>query len=813
MAAVTKEATDKTDWQTLYGSSDDGRAIEADFDFQRGRPSVLRRLVVDLAEVAAKVAGREHPEAGLEIHTDVLRIEGRVALTLAEVRLRARRIEVEAGAALVVHPTAEDGGARACRLHFDAHEFAAATPDGALEVRIAGFRQCLDGRDFPGALDLSWDGGGELETEPAARVAPGDHTQLTLELLAAKRLDDRRLARKLALWVAESTPPDDADQRLFLEATTLAAAWREGDSGIIYVPRLRGELYEQLAQTFTEAVKAAESSFDMVENREENNKARLDAADAMLGHYRNALAFSQAVSEQAKENFEKAKAARDTAAKAFEEQYKAFDEAGDAYKDGLEEFRKDQERKAFWSWMSFGIGCVIALGGAFTGNPAIVFAGVSTASGSISGGADTPQKAKANKYLVALWVIAVVAQKVSEGIEKGLADGGGEPKNPEELREWIESQTQDGDQPDRMSPADWDEFIENMDAQLKPAIDDWGVPGALEYRKETRIMAIRGRAYYESAEACEMRAIEYRQAELGQGRDEKDLEQARQLVDKLKANEGPIEDLLLELRRLIAGLKGRLLLAIEDTRAAYAYQTLKRFDGTASLNQRAFVLQGELGKLKEAYFTALGQQRPQPLRFKPYVIREADFVDRFKATRRLEWMLPMSGNTGYMQDRVRVNTIRVWLDGARHSDGDPIVIGISTTGLYEDRSGDRDFAFWSPPEPWVFSYTLFPQGMKVDESPLEQDVAILTDGELGWGDGKNRFQPTPFATWRISLPDEIGRGDHLNQSIDLSGLTAIWLQFEGNSTAAIPMMRAAAAPPEARIRPRPSWIPELEVAT
>jgi len=131
-------------------------------------------------------------------------------------------------------------------------------------------------------------------------------------------------------------------------------------------------------------------------------------------------------------------------------------------------------------------------------------------------------------------------------------------------------------------------------------------------------------------------------------------------------------------------------------------------------------------------------------------------------------------------ERVRVDSVRVYLDGAKTDNG-KIVMRIENSGLLQDRYKGKVFNFLGAP--WIRNYEYCSDDLKKDDDEDVDDVpsvcmsrhykTLVSTKTLNSFEG---FYPKPtlFSTWVVSVPKE------QNPGLDLSGLRSIQINFSGS---------------------------------
>jgi hypothetical protein len=136
-------------------------------------------------------------------------------------------------------------------------------------------------------------------------------------------------------------------------------------------------------------------------------------------------------------------------------------------------------------------------------------------------------------------------------------------------------------------------------------------------------------------------------------------------------------------------------------------------------------------------------------------------------------------------NRVRLSTIRVWLEGISlkpHSDS--VYINITTAGNYLDRYNSQNYQFSSKELKRAFKYRIADKGQNPDWK-FDNDTFgfVQIDGSVDKEVAYAYFQPTPFSEWSISLTSN-------NTGVDFSKVSKITMYFEGSAIGSTKSMNA-----------------------
>ncbi|MBO1347834.1 MAG: hypothetical protein EBE86_010755 [Hormoscilla sp. GUM202] len=245
-------------------------------------------------------------------------------------------------------------------------------------------------------------------------------------------------------------------------------------------------------------------------------------------------------------------------------------------------------------------------------------------------------------------------------------------------------------------------------------------------------------------------------------------------VNNLSDLQQPNKEMMQLFYQRYFNVKRWLFIALEDYNAAYRYWALSEPSVTPSIVSRASILQENLNTIKGAYIAAIQSFSPAPSTFddKFCFIKDHNALETFKKNKKLVWTISKQEPVFESLDRVRLDKVRVWLDGAKHKDSNgTIYISISTDGRYYDRLGSKEYQFVGEPVRRFFQY--------IPNDKLTTDEKIQLDGDVTEQFRDAYFRPTPFTTWIISLPDDNSN----NQRVDLTNITQIRVEFAGSAIA------------------------------
>ena len=211
--------------------------------------------------------------------------------------------------------------------------------------------------------------------------------------------------------------------------------------------------------------------------------------------------------------------------------------------------------------------------------------------------------------------------------------------------------------------------------------------------------------------------------------------------------------------------------AIGQLSDAYRYETLSEPAFMPDLSAGSAELAALLSDVRQRLVTArerrgaVGSWHNEPL-----VERAPAALAGLQRSAALSWVVGLENFSGL--DRVRVQDIRVWIEGAAGTERFHVVI--ETPGDYVDRRAgtQREFASW--PLRRSFLYSLDARG--TDRDAWGRPVRITLHADDAEGDF---FEPAAFSTWTISLPADF------NPGLDRQAITGVALEFSGTAQGAV----------------------------
>lgn len=673
------------------------------------------------------------------------------------------------------------------------------------------------------AADARLMGARAIRRSFSRQFSPGDPMQAEFELQTAKCLQysggvdaskARQLSVSMARWVNDCHAQTQGDARLAAESALLLERVLGVDRSLRYVPQLQFKEYFELAEVTAVALLAVERHADCFFDRDAGITDRKAAASEMLAHYANAKGLSEHLLQQAQEDVDSAQGAHEASVDKLKLQSDEMDVLRKNFDDGVQKKKQELETQAILG-IVLGVATIaIGIAQACMGNPAAA-AGAGDA---VKKGAEAADKvgkmaALIAKVTKAMEIVKKLLVKLID-VEKVLKLMGGAYKGYTMVNDFAKTQAltrkvnelgfEEQVKPeDMMTAADWDAFIVEMRALFKQPIDA-EIEGAVEYLSGLEKLAVRSKDVIDTAlhlSRCQQVCV---QRNWGQTRDERDMDIARQQIGQLDARIGPDFTMRLFCERLGHQLKFQLMDAIGNAGDAFRYFALREPDFKPSIHDTGAKLQVLVARAKSAELVARESFRPPPASWGPQTCRvwAHDVLAEFRTGRSMSWTISTHCFRGY--ERIRIQEIRVWLVPPAAIQQD-VHVEIRTSGIYRDRWKGETFEFGTEPLQRTFTYRAAHSSDTHDHRGHPVLIkAYADDVEDAY------FQPTPFTTWEISVPEA------LNPHLDLSAITEVGLEFFGTYIGATSRARPhaltlkAADPTRAALR-ETAGVPSLEL--
>ncbi|WP_017596328.1 hypothetical protein [Nocardiopsis potens] len=567
---------------------------------------------------------------------------------------------------------------------------------------------------------------------------------------------DRARAVAMLRWTSRLAAQSTHLRELFAQASSLLQLHDNDLPHGRYVPALNRDLYGKHLGVYQKAVAAYEADYVALRNRQLSIDDRVKAAEALLADMKDTHSFHTHLRQQAKFNADGAAAALDRAKKDLQHQKNEVDRAERDFEAQIEYLKKKGILDAVvnGSLALISLGTAIASGamGVFQAGPAIekLVKTIELAQEIIKQAADIARTVKAVQDALELVDELRGLNGEMQEMVRDL-DAASMKKIEELLRKTAGHGSVN-------AIAEWENFQVIARAMLGSFAEGASYLAALEG------LSVYGRAFV-TAQAG------YLQASQQLIRTTLQAELSRRQCLRMQAHIGELK----QTKTLSDGAaqafyqgyldqKRWMFIALENYGRAYRYWALAEPRTVPTMAADAAGLAGRLADIAREYEAALeGFDPPPQPRTASWKVTEKKALQGLDSQEGIDLPIDLRHPEFHGLDRVRLNTVRVYLDGAVPAAGKSIVIGVHGSGGYQDRFRGTEFAFSSRPSHRTFEYKL------VGGRP-----EIVTDGKVSEEFGKVLMQPTPFTGWRFTVLKKN------NPGLDLSKVTSVTVEMIGD---------------------------------
>lgn len=623
----------------------------------------------------------------------------------------------------------------------------------------------------------------------------------------ASLLSDQKEAMALSmfLWIKGFASQSPDYQALFYRSTSIAsllgAEMNAKRNGARFVPYLTSTVYEKLSKAFTNAAIQYERDYMELSTQEVLTEQNIQMAKAMADNTQAEINYVNALLEQAKENSATASAAADTAMKNFKAQNLAVKMVAIDFEEiGIPEYKRKVILEGIFdiisSLVTFGVSVgLMAVGDEAAAAPAaksiadvknVAESGVKTAKMAQSLAETMKNLKELIETLEKAIQLAQAVKAVVENIE-----------NAESQMSKVQELDDDYGNIDLSSADDWTIFQIQASGAMKDPID-LGIAYAREYDEAMQILAVYGQslsaAQLASMKADQELASVYFQLHYA----EEKKKNIQKLVDSLEVGKAATLDLMQSFYQKYLDSKSSLYTALKSYQQSFFYWSLEESGINPKIIDPVNELDTGLDNLTEIAMdeaSALERFNPPPQEMKNmlFTISNEDVIKKLHENGETDWILPLDDNEFAGLERIRLNNIRVWLEGISFDGNeDTVFLTIKNTGNYLDRYSKLNYQFNSKQLTRTFKY-------RVVKSPLNADWkfdnntwgVVQIDGKVDEEVKYAYFRPTPFSEWSISLKSN-------NKGVDFSKVTKITMYFAGTAIGSTSMY-AKLLPQKARL--------------
>lgn len=803
-------AAPSLDWSAFYQELQNvGHVPDASCSVVTQNTATFRGMCLDLSVLAQTIRTSGFSPPLTTIYTDVLLVPNLIDWLLNGTGLVvfARRIEVTGTATVSLdYRTSADAqfllfsGEMAGTLTVTA---VSAAPTGQTQPTVRQFA-VTPANVAPGV----WvNARGGVPTLQPVSLRQGMAFQLPDDMLLylnnafifGSLLYDQRpdLALSIFLWVKGWAAQSDQLQELFYRSTSLAtllsAQVNAAANGAAFVPYLTAGIYTNLAKAFADEAAKYESDYMTLSTQKVLTDTAIKLAKTLAANADSETNYVKSLLKQANDNYDNAVAAAAAAKLNFSDQNLAVQVIETFFKKiGIPAYEREEIIKAVFSLLTaivtFGAEIALMAMGDEAAAPAAAegaVKSVETVAKAAETGAEVAKTAstladtmeKLKKLVEELQKVYELAKAVKE-VSDTIDSAEGQVKMIQEMQD-----TTDGAD---LSAADgWAIYKIQADDILQGPVDK-GIRYAADYKQAVNILVV----YGQSLSAAQLAVIKAGQQSAAitfqlHYAQEKQAN-LQKLVNDLKAGEAPAVAMMQEFYRRYLDAKSLLFSALRSYQASYCYWALQPSDVQPRIvdpvTNLSSVIQ-DITRLAMDQKTALDRfyPAPQPVKNKNFEVTDPAVLQKLRTTGTATWAVPLGARLFAGLSRVRLSTVRVWLEGAvTRKAGDFISVKITTAGNYLDRYRGVNYQFVSKPLVRPFQYSAFAKGQTNNFAWEFDDGSvgvIQLDGSVDKEVAYAYFQPTPFAEWSISLTDN-------NPGLDYSKVTKITMSFEGTAVGA-----------------------------
>ncbi|PTP16296.1 hypothetical protein CWO27_04760 [Vibrio sp. 10N.286.51.C3] len=533
-----------------------------------------------------------------------------------------------------------------------------------------------------------------------------------------------------------------------------------------YVPYLDKVLYQGKYEAYLNAMIAYQAQWDIIQDRSTVIEDKIEAAKLALDNIEDVLRAQDSIITQTQSNIDKI----GDSLTEIDSQYKAQElvtlSARTTYLVGVENWKTQQELNAALAIFKAIAEIGSAVSGVFTGN----LSGVNDLTEQL---AKTPEALDKAKNLVTnIKTVTGIIDSVTKTIS-GIAQLTADVKSTIKLHKISEAMDGfDFNIPTlNESNLAWDLMITEIRSNLRLA-DSLGIKGARQYLVELEKQVLLGKAINTTQLNFAQEQAKLVDLLLTKNVTANQQQRLSDAIESYQVDSEGFDSIERELSRVLMHFKRPMYVALSNYVQAYEYWALKPSEITPSLNKSYLDYQFDLASIENEYVNALSSFQPAPQDFTidNYTISSPEQLDSFATTGELNFTIPLGQAQLCSFDRVRLSTVRVFLEGENLPYGKQFNLGISSSGNYADRYQDQDYQFSSNPVARAFYYRL--------DDPTTNDVSIITDGAVANRFEYAYFQPTPFSTWNVTL-NNYDEADQANNQY-LKDVEQIRVEFLGS---------------------------------
>jgi hypothetical protein len=806
MHAASQATTSDIDWQQLYKDIEQrGNVPYASSETIASTQATFQAMYLDLAQIKAKITQSGLNPPLVNVYADVLNIPDETNWLLQNgtaLFLVARRIQTGANvtvsldyrsgnsATLVVFANEIEGGIRAVAVTQSeprVFDISKAPAKGGVQIHAR------DGAPEESELDRA--------RGLALQISKIVNQVFLREFIFASLLYDQRpeIALDQLIWLKDWTGESPDLLGIFFRSSSLAALLlsqiNARANGAAFVPYLTQSVYTDLAAAFVAEAKQYEADYRALSTQKVITEQGIKLAKTLLDNQIYQREYVTKLLAQAKSNYDNAAAAVDSAKKNFDDaELNVKLVRADFEEIGVPDWRRAKIIEAVIELatgvITFGVGIagMVATGGA-TGGAAAAEAvqTVKAVEQAAKTGSEIAKLAKQLKEVMEkLKTIIEALEKVYE-FSKAIVAAAGKIDQAQKYADQMKKIDLDTKGVDLSAAFEWQIYQLNSDATLAGPVEQ-GIEFAMALKLAVDAVAIYGQALAAAQLAAVKAGQDYAAVQLQKELAERQEKRLREYVDSLKVDQAPIVEMMQEFYQRYVDAKSSLFAAIVGYRAAFFYWALDQSSIAPKVIDSVDQIDTGLRNL-----TAIALDRknalerfdppPQDLASARVSIEDPKVLEKFRKEGTAVWSVGLGVEAFRDLSRVRLRTVRMWLEGAQPGSSSQVSVNMYTAGNYLDRFQGTPYQFTSKPLQRLFRYRVSAKREPNFAWRFENGTYgyIEVDGKVDDEVRYAYFEPTPFGEWTIKVK---------TQDVDLSAVTKITMEFAGS---VIPETKAKAA--------------------
>jgi len=578
------------------------------------------------------------------------------------------------------------------------------------------------------------------------------------------------------------------------------------ENGAVFVPYLTSTIYTELAQSFVKEATDYETNYLALERTKALEDNDIEAANNMLKQAQINSAYIKGQEKQAQTNYTNAVKAVEAAQNNFLVQKLNVNDIGSGFTEiGIPDYELEVTftaiGKLFRAIVTFGGAIALMAVGQEEAAPAAAaeaVEGVEAVETIAEAAENASQFAQLAKEL---GDVMKSLKSLIDGLQKlytftqAVIETAGTISSVTSMADKMKNMDINTNSTDLSDTGQWEIFRLKIEQALQFPIDA-KIKYAKAYKESMDILAVYGQSLASAQLAAIRTGQEYLKIQLQQHFAEQQQNQLETFVKNLKKKENAPTAMMQQFYMRYLDVKSSLFSELENYRASYFYWALIPSIVHPTIMDKVSGINSGLSDMSKITFDkaeALKLFSHQFQDFFPnvnYDVVVPEFavstdvtvitpnktkivdgvIKKLRANRTATWTLPIDSSIFLGDDRVRLNTIRVWLQGVIPEEEQMISVDITTSGNYRDTLKGKHYQFTGHPIFRRFQY--FVNSTKYKSDFLFDDGKyghIHEDGRLDDEISYAYFKPTPFTDWTITL----------NPSLDLKNLSKITMQFGG----------------------------------